>query len=151
VKLEQFLVKAKVNAYASEGEGGEKILPDGSKELTYQEDGFQYRDRYFGWDPFVGEEVVWRGERILWAMNYYGLVIDNAVSATEVYSFLQQAMNRVKEERPFRGPNSFREGNYEYYDESQGDTEHFTGLEKILYKGIEVYRLHYHGGRVRDK
>jgi hypothetical protein len=60
LKLEQFLVKAKISGYASGGEGGEGILADGGKELTFQEDDVQYRDRYFGWNPFCGEEVVWQ-------------------------------------------------------------------------------------------
>ncbi len=30
-QLNKFLVKAKINTYASSGEGGEKVLPDGSK------------------------------------------------------------------------------------------------------------------------
>jgi hypothetical protein len=110
VKLEQFLVKAKVSAYATEGEVGEVILADGCKELTYQEGEFTYRDRYFGWNPFVGEEVVWQGNEYTWAMNYYGVVHDEGVTAGEVYAFLQLAMGQVKEDRPFRGPSSLKEG-----------------------------------------
>jgi hypothetical protein len=151
VKLEQFLVKAKVNAYAGGGEGGEEILSDGCKELTFQEGEFKYRDRYFGWNPFVGEEVVWQGGQVTWAMNYYGLVFDEVVPASQVYAFLQQAMNRVKKDRPFRGPPSLKENDYEYLDESQGDVERFTGVERILYQGREIYRLNYHGGRVKAK
>ena len=95
MKLEQFLVKAKINAYASEGEGGEETLADGSKELTFQEGGFRYRDRYFGFDPFIGEEIVWHGDRVIWAMNYYGTVFDEVVPADQVYRFLGKAMRRV--------------------------------------------------------
>jgi hypothetical protein len=101
VKLEQFLVKAKVSAYASGGEGGERILADGSKELTFQEGEFKYRDRYFGWNPFIGEEVVWQGDKVTWAMNYYGAVLDQVVTAGQVYAFLQKAMSQVKKDRPF--------------------------------------------------
>src|SRR5512136_2980713 len=108
MKLEQFLVKAKVSAYASGGEGREDVLSDGCKELTFQEAVFKYRDRYFGWNPFVGEEVVWQDDQITWAMNYYGLVFDQVVPAGQVYAFLQQAMKQVKEDRPFRGPQSLK-------------------------------------------
>ena len=151
MKLEQFLVKAKVSAYASEGEVGEEILADGCKELTFQEGKFKYRDRYFGWNPFVGEEVVWQGDQIAWAMNYYGLVFDEVVPVGQVYAFLQQAMNQVKENRPFRGPQSLKANDYEYLDESQGSVEQFTGTERIFYQGREIYRLNYHGGRVKAK
>lgn len=151
MKLEQFLVKAKVSAYANAGEGGEGILADGCKELTYQEGEFKYRDRYFGWNPFVGEEAVWQGEQLVWAMNYYGLVFDEVVPAGQVYAFLQQAMNQVAEGRPFRGPCTLRKDDYEYFDESNGNVDRFTGVERILYRGQEIYRLNYHGGRVGMK
>jgi hypothetical protein len=151
VKLEQFLVLAKVSAYASGGEGEERNLADGCKELAFQEGEFRYRDRYFGWNPFVGEEVVWQGDQIIWAMNYYGLVFDEVVPAGQVYTFLQQALNHVKEDRPFRGPQVHKKGDFEYSDESQGNIDQFTGVERIFYRGREIYRLNYHGGRVKSK
>jgi hypothetical protein len=84
VELEQFLVKAKVSAYASGGEGEEGILSDGCKELAFQEGEYKYRDRYFGWNPFIGEEVVWHGDQVTWAMNYYGAVFNEVVPAGSV-------------------------------------------------------------------
>ncbi len=151
MRLEQFLVKAKVNAYAGEGEGGAGVLPDGSKELTFEEGEFRYRDRYFGWNPFVGEEVVWEDEQVVWAMNYHGRVIDEVVPAAQVYAFLQHAMNQVKTDRPFRGPGSLKEGELEYRDVSHGTVDQFTGVEKIFYQGREIYRLNYHGGGVKSR
>ena len=150
MELEQFLVKAKISAYASGGDGGEGTL-DGCKELTFQEDDWKYSDRYFGWNPFVGEEVVWQSDKIVWAMNYYGTVFNEVVPAGQVYQFLQKAMNQVSEDRPFRGPRDLKEGNFEYRDESQGTLERFTGIEKIFYQGQEIYRLDYHGGIVKNK
>ncbi len=149
--LEQFLVQAKVSAYAGNGEGGEGILSDGCRELTFQEGAFKYRDRYFGWNPFVGEEVVWEGDQVVWAMNYYGTVFNELVPAGQVYAFLQKAMNQVQADRPFRGPSSLKEDAFEYFDESQGTAQGFTGVEKIFYRGQEIYRLTYHGGRVKAK
>ena len=151
MKLEQFLVKAKVNAYAGAGEGGEGLLPDDSKELTFEEGAFRYRDRYFGWNPFIGEEVVWKDDEIVWGMNYYGLVFDEVIPAVRVYAFLQRAMNQVNALRPFRGPDSMREDEFEYIDESQGTLARFAGEEKTFYQGREIYRLQYHGGSIRAK
>lgn len=151
MRLEQFLVKAKVGTYAS-GEAGEtQILTDGGKELTFQVGEFKYRDRYFGWNPFVGEEVVWQNGQIIWAMNYYGAVFAESVMADQVYTFLQEAMKLIEEDRPFRGPQSFENNEYKYIDESQGDMERFTGIEKIFYQGHEIYQLAYHGGSVKVK
>jgi hypothetical protein len=149
MRLEQFLIKAKLHTYAGSGEGGERLLEDGCKELGFQEGEFKYRDRYFGWNPFVGEEVVWQGEQIVWAMNYYGVVLTETVSPSQVYGFLQKALGQVKEDRPFRGPAHWREGDWEYVDESQGAVERFLGVEQILYSGQVVYRLDYHGGKVK--
>ena len=55
-------------------------------------------------------------------------------------------MRQVVEERPFRGPDNFKEGGFEYVDKSSGDIKMFCGTETILFKGQEVYRLYYHGG-----
>jgi hypothetical protein len=149
MELRQFLVRAKTGTYASEGEGDERILADGSKELTFQENEFKYRDRYFGFAPFVGEEVVWREGKVVWAMNYYGTVFGETVPADQVYRFLGKAMRQLQEDRPFRGPRSFEEQDFQYIDESEGTVENFIGVERILYQGQEVYRLDYHGGCVK--
>jgi hypothetical protein len=47
-----FLVNAKKNTYASEGEFSEKKLNDGTRQLTYEIKNFKYRDNYFGFNPF---------------------------------------------------------------------------------------------------
>jgi len=146
MELSKFLVKAKIATYASEGEANERVLEDGAKELTFESDGFRYRDRYYGFNPFVGEEIVWKDDKIVWSMNYFGKISSDVVSGKEVYKFLQSAMRQVKEDRPFRGPNNFKSGDFEYIDESNGDVHNFTGIEKILFKGKEIYRLNYHGG-----
>ena len=43
-QLSKFLERAKISTYASSGEGGENLLPDGSKE-------FEFRKRRK--DPFI--------------------------------------------------------------------------------------------------
>ncbi len=150
MELAKFLVNAKISTYASVGEREEKVLEDGSYELTYEEGEYKYRDRYFGFNPFIGEEVVWQNGKIIWAMNYYG-GITSEIPAKEIYAFLKKAMRQVKEDRPFRGPGNFREGDFEYIDESEGDVNNFIGAERILYKGKEVYKLSYQGGLVKGK
>ena len=127
MELTKFLVQAKINTYASNGEGGEEVLSDGSKELKFKEKGFKYRDRYFGTNPFIGEEIVWNEEDRIWGMNYYGTVFSGEVSIEEIYEFLKKAMLRVSEARPFRGPDNFKEGNFEYIDKSNGDIKMFSG------------------------
>ena len=72
MELNEFLVKAKIGIYASGGEGGEKKFPDGSRELYFSEEDFEYRDRYFGFDYFIGEEIVLQNKKPVWVMNYCG-------------------------------------------------------------------------------
>ena len=151
MELSKFLVKAKIATYASEGEANKKVLEDGAKELTFEDGEFKYRDRYYGFNPFVGEEIVWKNGKIVWSMNYYGKIVSDVVSAKEIYEFLKMAMRQVKEDKPFRGPNNFKSGDFEYIDESTGDINDFSGIEKILFKGQEIYKLIYHGGIVKNK
>jgi hypothetical protein len=144
----EFLLRAKLKTYATGGEGNERNLEDGTREMSYREGDFFYRDRYFGFNPFIGEEVVWRNGKVIWAMNYYGAVIDEAVAAGDVYLFLQKAMQQITIERPFRGPNEYSEGDFRYQDESEGYVDQFSGEEKIFFQDRQVYFLKYHGGKV---
>jgi len=146
MELSNFLVKAKTKTYASVGERREKILQDGCKELKYSEGNFLYRDRYYGFNPFIGEEVVFDNGEFIWGMNYYGSIIGDQISGIEVFRFLQKAMRLVREDRPYRGPNNYIEGDFKYIDESEGNIKSFFGKETIFFRGKEIYKLHYHGG-----
>jgi len=148
MELNEFLVKAKINTYASSGEGGEKILEDGGKELNYETGEWKYRDRYFGFNPFIGEEVVWKNGKAAWGMNYYGGIVSDKVVARQLYQFLQKAMKLVKMERPFRGPQQFQEDDWSYCDESIGAVDKFNGTETIYFQKEKVYELKYQGGVV---
>ncbi len=145
MELNEFLVKAKISTYSS-SKAKKNILRDGAKELTFKEGEFKYRDRYYGFNPFVGEEIVRRKNKLVWTMNYFGRIFFDVVSEKQVYKFLQSAMKQVKEDRPFRGPHNFKKGDFEYLDESTGDINNFSGIERILFQGQEIYKLNYHGG-----
>lgn len=145
-QLSKFLVKAKINTYASNVEKKEKILADGSKELIFQEKEFRYRDRYFGFNPFIGQEIVFHNEKTVWGMNYYGKVVSEIVPAKKIYQFLQEALRKVTEDKPFRGQDSFRKNDFEYVNNVNGKIKGFEGYETIFYKKELVYKLNYHGG-----
>ncbi|MEK6824723.1 MAG: DUF5680 domain-containing protein, partial [Nanoarchaeota archaeon] len=98
--------------------------------------------------PFGGEEVVWENGTAIWIMHYYGFLLAEEVKSEDVYAFLRKAMDLVDEEKPFRGPTYFKEGDFEYKDQSEGDVTRFKGTERIFFRGREVYRLYYHGGAV---
>ncbi|MBI2452507.1 hypothetical protein HYV50_05560 [Candidatus Pacearchaeota archaeon] len=146
MKLADFIAKAKKSTYASGAKP--KILEDGFEELSYEERGLHYRDRWKGTNPFGGEEIVKEKDKVIWIMNYYGIVFSIKVESEKVYEFLRKAMNLVSRERPFRGPSHFKEGDFEYFDKSEGTLDRFKGIERILYMDEEVYRLEYHGGKL---
>jgi len=148
-QLSKFLVKAKINTYTSSGEGGEKVILDKSKEFEFIEGVFKYRDRYFGLNPFVGEEIVWQGEKVVWSMNYYGEIVSEIISAKNVYQFLQKALKKITENKPFRGPDNFKMDGFKYVNEIKGTVKKFGGEEKIFYKKRLIYKLIYHGGIVK--
>lgn len=151
MELPDFLVKAKINTYATSGEGGEQLLEDGSKQLRFEENEFKYMDRYFGFNPFIGEEVIWHHDLVIWGMNYYGKIISDSVSPAELYTFLQKAMRLVEKDRPFRGPETLEEGHYRYVDKSNGSIDNFHGTEEIYYRDKKVYELHYQGGMIHAR
>lgn len=145
-----FLIDAKTHTYATKGEYNEIKLQDGTKELNFQKNNFKYRDRYFGFNPFSGEEIVWFWDRPLWSMNYYG-VVTNKKFSKEIYDFLKQALRKVEQKYPFRGPKKFVMSNFEYNNKSIGSVKYFNGKETIRFKGKLVYTLYYHGGLISEK
>ncbi len=146
LELREFIVAAKTNSYAAKGESDDRILEDGAKEFVYLEGEFKYRDKYYGYNPFVGEEIVWHRNRIVWAMNFYGKVVSEALPVDQVYKFLRKALRSATVGEPFRGPAKLVESDLEYSNESSGGMDCFYGLELITLKGLSIYELRYHGG-----
>ncbi|KKT26206.1 MAG: hypothetical protein UW11_C0019G0017 [Parcubacteria group bacterium GW2011_GWA2_43_9b] len=149
-QLNKFLVKAKISTYASSGESEEKLFPDGSKEFEFRKKELKYRDRYFGFNPFLGQEVVFQKGKIVWGMNYYSEIISKIIPPKQVYQFLQRALKKIPDGKPFRGPRRFKKDNFQYFNEVKGVVEKFEGEEKIFYKRKLIYRLIYHGGVVME-
>jgi hypothetical protein len=102
-ELVQFLLDAKKSTYAGAKGDGKTIAADGSIEFNYSDDVYTYRDRYFGSDPFAGEEVVFSNGKAIWIMNYRGYILDKTVNGEEVYGFLKKSLMEVPEDAPFRG------------------------------------------------
>lgn len=147
-KLNIFLNRAHLHGYASTGEKGERILTDGSKEFEYKEKEFLSRDRYFGFNPFIGEEIIFQNGKAIWGMNYYGEVMSEDIPAKEIYQFLKEALRKTTEDKPFRGPDDFKRDNFRYINKLKGTVKKFIGEETIFYKDQIVYKLNYHGGLV---
>lgn len=139
----QFLIRAKKNTYAG---NGAQVAPSrpGSHDLCYEEGSLQYRDTYLGGRLFAGEEALWKSGTPFWAMNYCGRITGEHFSG----DFLKLALRNVPATAPYRGPELFRDGGYEYRCMSDGCLEWFQGHEEIRYQGETIYECNFHGGTV---
>ncbi len=146
-ELKKFLFEAKKNAYANENAKETKVK-GGGKLLIYSKENLVYQDKYFGLDPFSGEELIIKNGKVIWMMNYYGRTISK-VSSKEVYTFLKRSLMKADIKNPFRGPNEFSEKDFKYLNKTEGTIDSFRGTEKILHKKKEVYYCNYHGGFVK--
>ena len=143
-ELVDFLIKAKQATYA--GKGAETASSRvKSHDLIYKDGRYMYYDTYFGGDKFAGEEALWISEEPYWSMNYVGRVTGDNFSG----DFLKEALLRVPEDKPFRGPDKYTNGDYEYFCSIDGDFEWFQGRETISYKGEQIYECYFHGGLIK--
>lgn len=157
-ELQNFLVRAKQNGYA----GGEEKLreKDGSKTFTYQEGNFHYTDNYAGSYQAPGDEIVrWQredGQRI-WHMAYSGGMASkfwgNKELAQKTYGFLKEVLMQVTPDLPFRGPVRYKNEDFEYALEINGDVHRFSGAEFITNKRLNevVFSQDLIGGLVMPK
>lgn len=145
MEIEDFLVHAKRRTYGSTTLEP-KQLDDSSKEYLVKIKEYIYRDRYFGGNPFIGEEVVYRDTTPIWSMNYYGKATQR--DPNEVFSFLVKALGKVERKKPYRGPEKYAEGSWLYRCMSRGNVNSFWGEEEIFYDEIKVYWLRFHGGQI---
>jgi hypothetical protein len=150
-----FLVAAKRATYASASDSArvQPLLP-GSFQFEYSQGNWLYRDMYFGAGYFAGQEVVYWQEHPLWSMVYAGGLLEERPSqlpAIQINEFLKAALREVSVELPYRGPGSFRNGDFAYRNEFMGNVERFTGVERIYYFGTPIYELMYNGGLVADE
>lgn len=147
----KFLVKAKKVTYASGDSSKSSKEADGSTSLFFEEGKFKYHDNYFGGEPYGGREVVFFENKAVYIMTYYGQVHDNVSDIKKLYAFLQNALSSIPEDKPFRGPQEYRAGNFEYINKFEGEVDNFFGQEIIKENNLEVYRAKYAGGLVNQK
>lgn len=143
-KTIEFLLKAKSNTYAAKAAETAPSRPN-SHDLRYEDGEFLYIDTYLGGEKFAGEEAVWENSVPVWSMNYVGRVIADGFSG----DFLKDALLRVPKDKPYRGPEEYRDGEYVYRSEVEGTFEWYNGYEEILKNGVRVYECRYHGGIIK--
>jgi hypothetical protein len=147
--LKRFLVDANKSTYANKDAPKVAALRPRSEDYHFEKDGLTYHDTYFGGRDFMGEEIVYEGERPVWGMNYFGFMLDKNLAEREVYSFLRLTMMQEYDDViPVRGPGVFIMEDKTYRLQITGDLANFSGTEEILFNDIVVYRCYLHGGMI---
>lgn len=152
INIENFLIEAKKQTYANENV--ERVLSarKNSKDYEYKRDNMVYHDTYFGGTNFIGEEVVYVDDKTYWAMNYYGVTLDETLGEEAMDNALRPALMNVgvdKDVIPVRGPKEMINGEYKYSFEVVGDINYFSGVEIIYKNDKKIYELKCHGGLVK--
>jgi len=142
-----FILEAKHKTYAAGGEHAPSSRP-ASIDLPYRRGDFFYLDSYLGGFKFLGEEAVWQGDAPLWGMNYRGYMLVPEIPEG-FGDFLKRALMEVPAKAPFRGPGFYKEGEFEYRCEWEGDVDRFEGRETIWMGLNPVYELVFHGGTIQ--
>ena len=140
----QFLCEAKQKTYAEGTKRVEGSRPS-AQEFQYEKGELKYIDTCLGAQQIVGEEAIWESNHPVWGMNYTGRVVGEGYDE----SFLLEALRRVKEDLPYRGPRYLELGEYTYKCRVEGEFQWFVGCEKILYKGKKVYEAMFQGGIIK--
>jgi len=149
-QLTAFIVRAKAATYVGGGAPATASRP-GSHDLQFREGDFAYLDSYFGGSDFIGEEVVYYEGRPVWAMNYYGHIIEPAlISAAETGQMIKASLSKMYLQGRFLGGFEYALADDTYTDTNTGDVRSFTGLEWIVRGKVKVYELYCHGGLILD-
>lgn len=142
--LTHFIVKAKKLTYAGKKNKIES-LRKGAHDYIFEEGEYKYCDSFFGASSFSGQEIIYNKSKVCWSMNYYGKVLGDCFNG----DFLKEALLLVSEERPYRGPEIYKRGEYIYVSDIEGDITSFSGNEKIYYQSQKIYECLFHGGIIR--
>ena len=147
--LESFIIAAK--SACCVGSGAKAAASRlGSHDLTYCDGSISYRDGYFGGTDFVGQEVVWTSDVLVWAMNYSGRILrDDLLNADRAGAIIKAALSQMYATGRFPGGFERHDGEERYVDSSTGDFRAFAGMETIWQGRVKLYELAYHGGMIR--
>jgi len=149
-QLEDFIVAAKAATYAGDGAPTASCRPH-SHDLEFRDGELAYLDSYFGGTDFIGEEAVYHRGEPVWAMNYYGRILEpELIVAAEAGKIIKASLTAMYREGRFLGGHEWTIGDDVYTDTSDGDVTSFTGKEQITRRGVVVYDLVYHGGLIKE-
>jgi len=148
--LEEFIIEAKAVTYVSGKRPEPASTRAGANDIVHERGRFRYLDSYFGGTDFLGQEVVWEDGIPVWALNYYGRILDpQRFDGERAGSVIKQALSALYQEKRFLGGFAYQHGLGEYIDQSAGDHRSFVGIERIFVDDRVVYQLDYQGGLIK--
>ena len=144
-KLQEFFIKARSKTYAS-GQGKVTPLLTGSYQYEYKEGKFLYRDIYnMGNGLFVGLETIYFEESPVLSVSYFGNF--TKMSEEEVDKVLRKVLSEKADSVRLWNHVEWKSENFEYVCEGEvGSIDEFSGTEKLLKNGEQVYYFYYAGG-----
>jgi hypothetical protein len=148
--LHAFIVRAKAATYVG---SGQKLLPYrlGSHDLQFTDGDWAYHDSYLGESDFIGEEIVYYQQQVVWGMNYFGYILQpDRISSAEAGHVIKASLTRLYQEDRFLGGFEYIVDDLRYVDTNEGDLQLFHGKEWIEREGRIVYELLYHGGLIKS-
>ena len=140
-KLIDFRLEANVNTYAAYMNETDPTRLD-SHDYSYSNGQYTYHDTYVGGEKFAGEETICLNDKIQYAMNYLGRVLNQQFSG----DFLKEALRMADKSMPYRGPEYYQSGEFTYKCSVTGDFCWFQGYEEIYCNNVKVYECYFHGG-----
>ena len=145
--LKNFLYDARRNTFAANAnsDGNPKLLS--SVQLEFQKGDYFYRDIFFnGSTRFIGQEIIYQGDKPVWGMNYTGKQIGKLEA-----SFLKESLYKLVGKCRLGGSCEYKKREFKYIDQGQGIFEEFYGTEQIFLDDKNIYELKYQGGVISDK
>jgi hypothetical protein len=148
--LHAFIIRAKAATYVG---SGRKLLPYrlGSYDLQFLDGDWAYHDSYLGESDFIGEEIVYYQNHVVWGMNYFGYILQpDQITSAQAGTVIKASLTRLYQEGRFLGSFEHTVDDLRYVDTNEGDFQLFHGKEWIEREVQIVYELLYHGGLVKS-
>ncbi|MBI2641035.1 hypothetical protein HYW87_00345 [Candidatus Roizmanbacteria bacterium] len=147
--LLRFKHEADTAGYESEKPKHMRQEKDGSTTIWYESGDWKFHDNFFGGEPYGGRTVIHYKNKPVHMTVYYGWVIES-LNPNELYPFLRKAL-RAAENKLFRGPKKFKEGEFLYLNKWMGNIKKFSSFEKIYKDEKLVYQARFMGGLVDQR
>ena len=147
--IEKFLKEANKSTYANKSAPKVKSSLQESFDYEYVKGNLKYHDTYFGERDFIGVEVIYKDNKVIWGSNYFGYILDKKIDKDFVYDFLRESLMKESSDiLPIRGPKKYINGKLTYSFKVQGDISRFSGKEEIFLNKKCVYSCILNGGEV---